>query len=89
MKNTSFAVTFPVTIEAMNRTWSLTCTASPKGWDCEPAILWLENNGETPWVPGEVWDEVEAELAAGGPARDAYDAAMAKADVPFLAEAAE
>jgi hypothetical protein len=36
-----------------------------------------------------VWDAVEAELAAGGPARDAYDAAMSKADVPFMAEAAE
>jgi hypothetical protein len=89
MRNTDFAVTFDVAVNAYNRDWNLTCTASMKGWDCEPVILWLENNGETPWVPADVWDAVEAELATGGPARDAYDAAMAKADVPFMAQAAE
>ena len=87
MRPTSFACTFDVTIEAMNRSWNLTCTASPKGWDLEPTLLWCENNGETPWVPGEVWDAVEDELRIGGPARIAYDAAMAKADLPFMAAA--
>ena len=89
MTNTSFACTFNVTIEAFSRSWNLTCTASPKGWDLEPCLIWCENNGETPWVPELVWEAVEAQLATFGPARAAYDAAMAKADIPFMAEAAE
>lgn len=91
MRNTSFSVTFPITIEAIGHQWNLTCTASHR-FDDPPAILWLENNGPTgfpPWVPADVWDELETALAIGGPARDAYDAAMAKADVPFMVEAAE
>jgi hypothetical protein len=89
MNNTSFACTFSVTIEALNRSWNLTCTASPKSFDCEPTLLWCENNGATPWVPGDVWDAVEDELRIGGPARIAYDAAMEAARIPFMAEAAE
>jgi hypothetical protein len=91
MRNTNFAVTFPVTIEAIGHVWNLTCTASHR-FDDPPALLWCENNGPTgfpPWVPGDVWDAVEDELTIGGPARDAYEAAMNKADVPFMAEAAE
>lgn len=90
MRNTSFAVTFDVSILVSDRLWNLTATVSPKGWDCEPAILWLENKDKDAyWVPEFVWDAVESELATGGPARVAFDAAMNGAGVPFLAEAAE
>jgi hypothetical protein len=90
MRNTEFAVTFPVSIDVFGQPWSLTCTASPRGWDLTPAVLWLENHDhERYFVPEQVWDDVEAELAHGGPARDAYEAALAGAGVPFMAEAAE
>lgn len=90
MTNTSFACTFDVTVHVFDKAWHLTCTASPKGFDCEPAILWLDNKDrETYWVPEPVWDAVELELRTGGPARVAFDEAMADAGVPFLAEAAE
>jgi hypothetical protein len=88
MKDTQFAVTIPMTVECFDRTWNLVATVSPQGWGCEPAILWLENQGETPWVPELVWEAAEAQFL-GGPARIAYDAAMSKADLPFMAEAAE
>jgi hypothetical protein len=88
MRNTSFAVTFSATVEAHNRTWNLTCTASPQGWDSEPALLWCENNDpECYFVPTMVWEAVEDQLLTNGPARIAYDAAMAKADVPFMVAA--
>jgi hypothetical protein len=87
MRNSQFAVTFEVSVIVFERPWHLTCTASPKGWDCEPAVLWLENHGDTYWVPEDVWEAVEDELAGNGPARAAFDAAMAKAPIPFMAAA--
>jgi hypothetical protein len=91
MRNTDFCVTFSVTIEAMDRQWNLTCTASQR-YEDDPVLLWCENNGPTgfpPWVPADVWDAVEEDFATGGPARAAFDAAMAKALIPFISEAAE
>lgn len=91
MRDTSFAVTIPVTVQACNRVWDLNCTISPKGWECEPALLWCENTDRnTYFVPGDVWDAVEDALAdPANPARVAFDAAMNAAPVPFMSEAAE
>lgn len=91
MRDTSFAVTIPVTVTVYEREWRLSCTVSPKGWDCEPALLWCDNQDPaSPWVPGDVWDAAQEQLdTIGSPARVAFEAAMTTASVPFLREAAE
>lgn len=89
MRNTDFAVTFKVTVTVFDRPWNLTCTASPM-WEDPPAILWLETDDkDSPWVPSQVWDAVESELANHGPARQVFEAALEKASFPFMAGAAQ
>lgn len=91
MRDTEFAVTIPVTVTVFDRHWHLTCTVSPMGWDCEPALLWCDHaDPSCPWVPGDVWDAAQDELdTPGSPARDAFQHAFENAPIPFLAEAAE
>jgi hypothetical protein len=87
-RNTQFAVTIPMTVEAFDRNWDLIATVTPLGFDCTPAILWLENKDKatSPWVPELVWEAAEEALVSG-PARELFDAAMGNAEVPFLAAA--
>ncbi len=90
MRNTSFAVTIPVTVTVFDKEWVLKATVSPKGWDCAPAVLWLDNTDpERYFIPERVWEAVEDELVGDTPARAAFEAAMNAAPVPFMAEAAE
>lgn len=90
MRDTGFAVTIPVTVTALDRVWELKATVCPKGWDCAPAVLWLDNTDPKRFfIPELVWDAVEDELASDTPARAAFEAAMNAAPVPFMAEAAE
>jgi hypothetical protein len=85
MRDTSFSVTIPVTVTALDRVWDLNCTISPLGWDCTPALL---SDKSSAFVPGPVWDAVEDQLATSGPARIAFDAAMNAAPPAFMAEVA-
>lgn len=85
MTYTMHNVIFNATVEVYGRTHNVRCTASWRFEDT-PALLWIENNGSTPrfQVPGDVWDEVERQLRDGGPAQDAYAAALKQADLPFM-----
>ena len=89
MRNTQFSVTVDVTVTVFDRDWNLTATVTPKGWDCEPVLMWLDHKSpdEPYWVPGEVWDAVQAQLDEGGPARVQFDNLMGLAPVPFIAVA--
>jgi hypothetical protein len=90
MRDTEFSVTIPVTVTVFDRQWHLTCTVAPKGWDCTPAVLWIDNTDpERYFIPERVWEAVEDALASDTPARAAFEAAMNAAPIPFMAEAAE
>ena len=90
MRNTQYAVTIPVTVTVFDKVWELRATVSPKGWDCAPAVLWLDNTDpERYFIPELVWEAVEDELSRDTPARAAFEASMRTAAIPFLSEAAE
>jgi hypothetical protein len=94
MRNTSFMVTFDVSTEILGTNFNLRCTACPRH-DEAPAVLWLEDIAPVQGVmegnllPPPFWETIETQLRNGGPARDAFEAAMSSASIPFLAEAAE
>lgn len=78
-----------------SHTYRLRCTASPVDGS-SPAVLWVEDTawdgkGPPPYLamPLPVWDEIDRQLARGGPARDAYDAQFAALSRPVISEAAE
>ena len=90
MRDTPFSVTIPVIVTVFDKVWTLTVTVAPKGWDCEPAVLWIDNTDpDRYFIPERVWEAVEQELASDTPARAAFEAAMNAAPVPEWAEAAE
>lgn len=91
MRNTQFSVTIPVTVTVFDKVWVLTATVAPKGWSCEPAVLWIDNTDpDRYFIPERVWDEVQAQLDdEASAARAAFEAAMNAAPVPAWAEAAE
>lgn len=90
MRDTQFSVTIPVTVTVFDKVWELKATVSPRGGDCDPAVLWLDNTDpERYFIPERVWDAVEEELAGDTPARAAFDAAINAAPIPFMREAAE
>jgi hypothetical protein len=87
--NTSFGVTIDARVTAYDQEWLVRCTVSNKAMTDEPVLMWCDClDPDRAFVPALVWDAVEMELTTGGPARDAYLAAMAKADIPFMAERA-
>jgi hypothetical protein len=88
MRNTSFAVTIPVTVTVFDKVWQLKATVSTKAMDTEPVVLWIDNTDpERYFIPERVWEAVEDELAGATSARAAFDAAISAAPVPFLAAA--
>ena len=90
MTDTQFSMTIRLNVEAYGRDWPLKATVSPKGWGCEPVILWLENDfPDAPyWVAEGLWDLAQAQLDdENSDARAAFEAAMNRAPVPFLAAA--
>ena len=91
MTDTSFAVTIPATVTVYDREWRLSCTVAPRGWDCEPVLLWADHHDPaSPFVPGDVWDAAQDQLdTIGSPARIAFEFAFENAAIPFMAEAAE
>ena len=90
MRDTQFSVTIPVIVNVFGKVWKLNATVAPKGWGCEPAVLWIDNTDpERFFIPEPVWDAVQDALASDTPARAAFEAAMNAAPIPFMAEAAE
>jgi hypothetical protein len=88
MRDTQFSVTVPVTVTVFDKVWELKAIVSPKGWDCLPAVLWIDNTDpQRYFIPERVWEAVEDEFAGDTPARAAFEAAMNAAPVPFLAAA--
>ena len=89
MRQTQFSITVDVVVNVFGRDWHLTATVTPKGWECEPVLMWLDHKDPAApyWVPGEVWDAVQAQLDDGGPARVQFDNLLGLADLPFTASA--
>lgn len=88
--DTQFAVTIPMTVLAFDREWPLKATVSPRGWECEPVILWLERDEQDVpfFVPGQVWDLAQAQLDdMTSLARIQFEHLMNRAPIPFMAAA--
>jgi hypothetical protein len=94
MTITPFAVTFTAPIVVYGINFTVACTACPRHGQ-PPAVLWVEDVKDVGletahgMLPVHFWEEVERQLANGGPVRDAYEAELEATSAPAWQVAAE